>query len=776
MEWKINPNAVNQFIKGANIFIEGEPVFHIGMIIKGRVLIHNDGASVIAGSGSFLGINDLYLGKYQSTYTAYDDLMIYVFAINRIEELEGILTANKDYHGFMVATYYKMIYELDQVYQGLLKHGAQIYQFLMDTCQYYNNLAERTGYKAKQLDRISSFGAFQDELEILRDEINYYCECKKLPIDIVKSFYSYGNAITMYQVENQVAVVNQQLEVLKKMAEEFIRMAECLVDDTDTCLFRLVAEITVEIGNAPGNDVLDIMDSIIEEINKAELFAERMLGKKLKVNRKRMEEVYHLLLTGNTTKEVSTETFIKYSKEDTQRALTELKDSFDKILDYAGVTGEKAEDMRAAMLEFVRLKDKTSTEDFARGLRRRISDNHYELYHRLFLRAYKEKEAPRIIDLFLKYGFADERLLNKEQLITLYFLPEEDQHQEGSKVYSIKSWLTLIYEGKREPSKNEFDLEYHEMLLGLKKQAKLTEAEERRWLTDPGKKLEYEIQNMFRYNNRTTNGQITSFVPVLHGDQWSNNIERMLITSAKVNEAMSKIMKIDFSVFDREVIYSNSEKKIVKEYIIKRVLPDIILMPNIGLNGVMWQEISGKRRDSASRFLLPVFTDISISSILVKLFGRYRWEICRTMEGAAWNDIKHKSLTSEYSDYLQFYRKNKELSEEKKEKIKNQIQKGRNSSREIFVIDYEQWINYEALGAIKLNKLVREIMATYCPFSKEIREQLKLQPLFEEATARYYRDKQKKIREIEGRYRLLQKEQIELTPELVETLNYHRDL
>jgi hypothetical protein len=189
----------------------------------------------------------------------------------------------------------------------------------------------------------------------------------------------------------------------------------------------------------------------------------------------------------------------------------------------------------------------------------------------------------------------------------------------------------------------------------------------------------------------------------------------------------------------------------------------------------MWQEIAGKRRDSAARFLLPAFTEINLGLLLVRILGRFRWELCRTIEGAAWNDIHHKSLTSEYCDYLQFYRKNKELSEEKKEKLKSQIQKGRNSSREIFVIDYEQWINYEAIGAIKLNKPVREIMSTYCPFAKEIREQLKLQPLFEESMARYYREKQKKVREIEGRQRLLQKENIESPQELVDTLSCYRD-
>ena len=235
-------------------------------------------------------------------------------------------------------------------------------------------------------------------------------------------------------------------------------------------------------------------------------------------------------------------------------------------------------------------------------------------------------------------------------------------------------------------------------------------------------------------------------------------------------------MRVDYSVFDREILYMNKEKNIVKEHIIKRVFPEFILMPNIGNNGVMWQDISGKRRDSAGRFLLPTFTETNIAILIVRILGRFRWELCRTLEGSAWNDIKHKSLTSEYSDYLQFYRRNKELSEEKKEKIKLQIQRGRNSSREIFVIDYEQWINFEAMGAIKLNKPVREMMATYCPFSREIREQLKHQPLFEEAMARYFRDKIKKTREIESRYRALQKDTIDLTPELVDTLNYYRDL
>lgn len=775
MDLKIIPNAVNQFPKGSNIFIEGEPVFGVAMIIKGRVLIQNDGARIIMSPGSFLGINDIYIGRFLSTYTAYDDVLVYVYPIKRIEELDIVLSANKDYHGFMVASFYKIIYELDQIYQSLSKHGSELHQFLRDTYQLYQQISLKKGIQKNNMERITSLAAPDSDLDLLRDRINYYLECRNLPIDVVKQFFSYGNAITLYEVEDQVNIVNQQMDALKEMAGSFVKMAECLVDETNSCLFHLIAELSTT-SSGDSSDLIDIMDSIIEEINKAEDFTEQMLGTKMKVNRKQMEEVYHHLLTGDNRKNTKPADEAKISNEDMQRAFSELKDSFTKILDYSGIQGDKAETIKAVMLEFVGLKDRFSTEDNARIIRRKLTDNYYEIYKAVFLRAYNEKNNSRLMDLFLKYGYADERLLRDERLLSLYFLPEEEQTQGLCKVYNIKEWLTLIYEGKKEPSKNEFDLEYPEMLLELKKQAKLTEKDVKLWLVDPEKKLEYEIQNMFRYNNRTTNGQIMSFVPFMHEDQLSRSIDHLHVTLDRINEAVTDILKVDYSVFDREVLYVNKEKNITKEYIIKRVYPDIILMPNAGVNGIMWQEITGKRRDSSGRILLPIFTEMDLNILLIRAFGRFRWELCRTIEGIAWNDIAQKSLTSEYADYLQFYRKNKDLSEEKKERIKQQIQKGRNSSREIFVIDYEHWINYEAIGAAKLNKPVREIMATYCPFAKELRERLRLQPQFEEAMARYYRNKLKKVREIESRYRSLQKDSIEITQELIDTLNYHRDL
>lgn len=774
MKQKINFNAVNQFPKGTNIYTEGEPLNSIALLIKGRVQIHHEGAKYIVGSGTFLAVSDVLKGKYQSTYTALDDLIIYVFAVEHKEDLEKILFVNKDYNGFLIASLNKIIYELGQTYKDIIKHGRILYNFLTDHYKFYFESASRLGYTARRPQWVGDLTKLERGMDPDIDKVNYYGECSKIPIDVVKSFYSVSNIITLYQVEDQIELINQLNEIIKDYVKKLYFMTECLIEESDESLFGLIAAYAIEIVNADGNcnELMDTMDSIIENINDMESFFATRLGRKLHINRKRMEEVYHLVNTGTKDKEMSVQTYLKYSAKEAEKVFSELTDSYKQILDYSEIEEEKSNQMQSIMLDFVNLRDRMAADDNARRIRKKLTDMHYDLYKAVFLKAYHDKQVPRIIDMFLKYGYADERLLTNEQLLSLYFMKETESFPN---VYNIKEWLTLIYEGKKEPSKNEFDQEYPEMLLSMKRRGKLTDEQFKEYSEDNERKLDYEIQNMFRYNNRITSGQITTFVPVLHKDALFNIPDKSLITPEKIMENMEKLLEIDYSVFDREILYVNESENIEKEYIIKRVYPDIILMPTVGTKSIMWQEITGKRRGSPGRFVFPILCEADLFLNIVRVCGRFRWEMCRTIEGISWNDIKYKSLTSEYSDYLQFYKKNRELSEERKEKVKLQIQKGRNNSREIFVMDYEAWIIYESNGAIKLNKPVREIMATYCPFSKKIREQLIIQPIFEEAFSRFNRERLKKIRETEGRYRLLQRENIKLTQELIDTLNYYKE-
>src|SRR5690606_29873750 len=133
----------------------------------------------------------------------------------------------------------------------------------------------------------------------------------------------------------------------------------------------------------------------------------------------------------------------------------------------SGIDKDKAQKMQNTMSDFVNLKDRLSIDDNARKIRKQLTEEYYELYKEVFLKAYHDKNVPRIIEMFLEYGYADERLLTNEQLLSIYFLKKENV-SGNLHVYNIREWLQLIYEGKKEPSKNEFDQEYNEMLMSMK--------------------------------------------------------------------------------------------------------------------------------------------------------------------------------------------------------------------------------------------------------------------------------------------------------------------
>ena len=206
----------------------------------------------------------------------------------------------------------------------------------------------------------------------------------------------------------------------------------------------------------------------------------------------------------------------------------------------------------------------------------------------------------------------------------------------------------------------------------------------------------------------------------------------------------------------------------------KEILPDIILMPNAGSRAMMWQETAGAKRDTPGRFIFPILTVADIGDMMVETAGRYRWEICRKIQGMRWNDVREKSLTSEYCDYIQFYRKNRDLSTDAKEKIKNALTRAKNNYREVFVKDYQNWIKYESVGSFRLNKVARDIIFRYCPFAKSIREELVANPMYHDMFSRYEILNERKLHRVEMFLDKYQKAGGEITRELEDNLEFYK--
>lgn len=775
----LSPYTVNQLIKGTEIYGENESLSTICLVLKGRVLIQNDGSRVMAGSGSFIGVADLYAGRVLSSYIAFDDVVLFPFEVMNKDSIKAIIGANKDYSGLLVASLSRYLVEVSKTYVEFDLKVKKLYEFLNNAYTEFKTLATKVGYRVNPIDSLETLEPFP--AEILRNRVNmdYYTMLSKVPVDIQKAFFSCGEALTTRHVDEMVTDYNTYISETKERAVYLTQLIEYMISETGDSLFYQAINVAIEVHKlGKKNEELDeLIDKIIEEINSAEKLLTTKTARAVYINRDRMEQLYSILLTGTAVDIDKNDMELAQPEEyDEMKVMNELQDSMRKIMEYAQLESEETVEFKKYISKFKNLTDKYDTSDEARAIRRGISKMFYPLYQTVFLRAYKEKNTDKVIDLFLRYGLLDETLLTKQQLIELYYLDTQLDESIPCQVYNIRDWLVEIYEGRKEPSKSEFDLDYTESIREMKKSVRMSAEEEKALLNDADKKLNYEIINMFQCNNRLVNGQVYSFIPILHQDMFVKSLRTTFVTAAKVNYVINQLREIDYSVFYRETLYYDKKKNIEKEYIQKEVFPDIILLPTAGINGVMWQEISGKKRDTSGRFLLPCFAEVELEDMLIKVFGRFHWELCRSIQGTAWNNIKYKSLTSEYVDYIQFYKKNRDLSLETKERIKLQIQKGKNNSREIFVIDYVNWIKNESKGAIRLNKYVRELLAMYCPFKKPIRERLMNQPLFAEAMNRFNRENGKKVHELDLRYKALEKEGVELTQELITTRTYYTEM
>lgn len=770
-------NNINQVIKDTIIYEQGDEISSVSLVVKGRIRMSAEGTNIVVGSGNFLGLCDLVGDKYGITYTAETNAVIYAFPKMRLSKaVRSLVKANKDYAGLMVASFSRIIRELSITYEKITAMADKLYEFLLSGRTRYTEIAKEAGIKADNIRSIDDIEEYeQGDVDI--DKIMYYRACCEIAPDIQKAYFGASSAISVYHVLEQVKLVNAIIAECGRGTEYLKLLSKPLVKEERSLYMQVfqLANTVQHIGGESGN-VMSLFDDIIDYINTLENLMLDKAGVDLEIDHEFMEETYFSLLNSDVKNDDGNDADIALTEMEYQD-ISQLNNSLSFILDYSEIEREEALDFEQYITDFDKLRDKFLTDDDTRTLRRNITKMYYKIYKKVFLKDYKSSEStPVIIDLFLRYGFISEKLLSEELLEQLLSIDRHDVGNASCMVYDMKQWLTEIIEGRKEPSKSEFDLDYAERLRDRKRTGALTEQQVNAMADDRNAKFEFEVDNMFKANHRILYGQVSAFVPFLFTDGCASSLLKTFMSGDRINAAVHRLLQIDYSAFYREGLYKGEAEGIKKEYIVEEVFPDFILFPIAGSNPIMWQEISGRRRNSKGRFLLPAFLDTDIDAAMVKLFGRFRWELCRTIQGAAWNNIQVKSLTSEYSDFIQFYKKNRELSEDKKDKLKMQIQKCRNNTREVFVVDYENWIKHEAHGGIVLSKPVREIMATYCPFAKDLRDSVEEQPLFRDAMARYNREKGKKTKEYDLKFRVWDKDKVDVPKEIVKTRDYYVEM
>ncbi|HHV98257.1 MAG TPA: hypothetical protein GXX36_01585 [Clostridiaceae bacterium] len=830
-------NEISNFSikKSEMVFFEGHSIKSLSILNEGQMgvyispyesfskvdeksMLENSYRIFDIGQQSFIGICSMLLGKeYLYTYKSTTGTILSDFGIQNVHQLKSLMDSQEAFRNNVINSVLNIIYlsckALDDLKHictklKILADNFSVYYWwiweklniphllpspFMETSRGYYYELKENGFSLSSeinpdflekniLDSIGTISDLDNSTDVFNDNISsieYYKSISNLQRDISVNFFGSDPKIAFYGCTQASECLVEIIDELKKVIREIhTHLFERLLSETNECIlseyYKLAAQ-SAGYSNISG-EVFRAIRCLVTNIREKLSELERKYDVKPKVDINRFNDIY---LSGkSTSKETAAE--IKDNRVYIEKSMDtipeELKGSLKKILAYSGIQEEKANEFMIAISNFRALLEGNIPDSEFKNIRTTVTPLFFEIYKAVFKRFQAENNKSRLLSMFLNFGYMDEKLLTCEQVNSLYALVDKQPYQGRTPVYNMEDWLKKIYSMEKDPSCNEFGFDYLDIFRNLKKQGKIRDEDKHEYLHNIGNRLDFEIDNMFKTNHKLCHGHISSYFPVLNKSMVIRDLPNAIVTPDAVNQCIERILEIDFSAFHRELSYNNPEKGIEKEIVIKAIIPDVILVPIYGSRAMMWQELSGRDRNTPGRFILPIFTNENLYDLMVKLVGDFRWELCRTMMGVYWNDITLKSLTSEYSDYIQFYKKDRSLSETAKIKIKTQIQKNNGKLRDIFTSDYEVWINYESKGIARLNKTVRNIMYHHCPFSKPIRDRLENFPAFVDIASHFRIVRAKKAKELESRYQRLIKSGIRPDDEQLETLKFYKEL
>lgn len=414
-----------------------------------------------------------------------------------------------------------------------------------------------------------------------------------------------------------------------------------------------------------------------------------------------------------------------------QEEIVELKsivtDMLSKILKFIDFGDEEIAAAKGLIESYKTEKD----DDKLREIRRTLNKLFFDAYKDCVIRSFEVDDVPFQVQMFLIYGIMDENLAGLQNAVALAKLMESYMSRPRSYCVSLYEWLCYIDRGARMPSLNDMSVDYEQDLREKLKTKEITEGEYASLIKDRRKKVLYELNNSFAIMKRVS-GAPTRFLAMFNEDSLEKPLLKAKVVNKDVEDVIDGLCNIDVNLFCHEYTYANEKAGIGNARILKEIKPDIILLPVIGSRPMMWQEIEGRNRQTASRFFYPKFLNSDLKDTLIKCCGAYRWEFCKREQGARWQDVSDPSLCAYFYNYIQTFKKNHALSQEQKDKVNNQYAKFRHNVKDIFVDDYVKYIANEAAGNIRLNKESRRILMRFCILNKYIREELVKNNLYTE--------------------------------------------
>lgn len=689
------------------------------LIEEGAALITTSSKSYRLGPGDVIGIADFSDSVHEFSYIAKGNLSVSAVSFDSVDELISLLDTNQPLCQSIVSS-------LSRIVDMILETYRNDYEACKELCGYVHSVADFYAGACKDLGCTPKTPPFADEMMQTKVKYDipfwlndYYSGISTITsqTEALSSGYVYG------YMTKTCSDIREIMDKVSSLAIKGQRLSHYMVGDDYLDYYELYADLyfkSVQIGK-DANFVTDIMNRIIETL-KQNPFSDKALVVKRMVNTKA-----RLLKAEPATAK----------RQDDATVNSELVNSMNIILDYADTLDVTASEFRKTIEAYKEQIDKIASDKDLDNTRKDLVKIFNVIYSDVMLKAVTDDSVPTIIKMFLNFGYVDSSLCGYDNAAQLYRVCETLKTSPERGIFTILQWMQAIYRGQREPSRNEYDNDYQAYIRSLIRENRITEQESKAMLMDSRAKVVFELENVFPSLNKITFGRVLSFCPVLLEENLCKDINTMLVDLPHVEDVFNKLNGIDYSIFYHESVFEDLKLN-VKEYVYTDIRPDVILMPNVGSRGILWQEIEGSRRDTPGRMIVSILHQESLDKTFIRMMGEFRWEMCKREQGMRWNDVTAHCLTAEYCDYVQFYAKNRDLSYETKEKIRESLKKYKNNFKEMFLNDYMMYMNYESNGSCRLNRYARSILFRYCPMGSSSRETIRNNTIFHECLQKHH--------------------------------------
>lgn len=710
--------------KGTVLLKPEQAINIVSEIKEGSVQATGNGVSMLLGAGELVGVFDLFSRQSNMTYITLTDCVLLSYRLEIDFPAKTKLHEDPDFGRAALLTIKLQMPPCMNSYNLIRDKLHEAESFYKDTYRKYKKICKELHIAPHSLKDVEEGITDVDINSFARWQSNFYTQMNQvfetLSRDVIEENNDFIFGLIMKASEDFTLCCDCILK-MNVATSEYYAM---LLNDDYHDIFRFYSDLLFRVhpGTAEFSAIDDQLFDIYSHLTEMPDIDENFLEQRLTEHNEKMKTI---------------STIVEDATPGDQAIQKTIFGSLATILAYAQMPEDFCSEFTRNVTAYNELPDQLSSDQPVHDLRALLTTQFNELYRAISLKYVTERNVPDVVKMFLYFGYVDEQLAGIDNAVMLCKLIRADITSLSENVYTFADWLCAIYDGKKEPSRNEYGIDYTDFLHEQKINSVITSNEEKEKLQDTLAKVAYELDNVFPIGNKITFGHLSTFCPLFSSANILGSLETNLLTAALLTQQRDYVRSIDYSVFYKEVVYSNRSLGIGMEYIHTEVFPDLILLPNIGSRGSMWQEMEGKKRVTPCRMLLPVFLPENLRNSFIRLCGEYRWEMCKRVQGAHWNDAASNSLTGDYFNYLQFYKKNTDLSPDAKDKIRILNTKAKNSFKEAFIMDYLVWVLYESTGSPRLNKVVRGIFFDYCPFRREIRHQLSQNPIYGNAIHKF---------------------------------------